>query len=85
MNFIVKKITELFSYTSKNRAAKKLLVMTDRQLTDIGLCRAKLLKGASAYPWTMSAKADVIRLDTTSVVEPATSSVGHPHSANVAA
>ncbi len=51
MKFIKETIVELLSNSSKNRAAKELLMLSDKQLQDIGLSRAKLLEGASAYPW----------------------------------
>jgi uncharacterized protein YjiS (DUF1127 family) len=61
VNVIVKKIVAFLQYGSKNRAAKELLQLSDKQLTDIGLCRGKLFQGASAYPWKLST-ADVINL-----------------------
>ncbi|MFT5420341.1 MAG: hypothetical protein ACI9D5_001085 [Candidatus Endobugula sp.] len=61
MNIIVKKIIAFLQYGSKNRAAKELLQLSDKQLIDVGLCSAKLSKGASAYPWRLST-ADVVDL-----------------------
>lgn len=51
MNYISKKIRDLIDNTSKSRAAKELLFLSDKQLADIGLSRVKLSQGASAYPW----------------------------------
>lgn len=51
MNYILKMLDNLFSTAAKNRAAKELLLLDDKQLSDVGLNREKLELGAEGYPW----------------------------------
>jgi uncharacterized protein YjiS (DUF1127 family) len=57
VNVIVRKIVEVLQYAAKNRAATELLTLSNEQLKDIGISRAKLYKGASAYPWKIETAA----------------------------
>ncbi len=53
MNFtkIKKSIKEAFMISGYSRTAIELLKLSDRQLEDIGISRALLKKGYTAYPW----------------------------------
>ena len=59
---IIDTVAGVFENSAKNRTAKELLALTDLQLKDIGLCRIKLHKGASAYPWRITQSSVVIDL-----------------------
>ncbi len=39
-----------------SRTAQELLMLSDRQLDDLGISKALLRRGASAYPWRVEAE-----------------------------
>lgn len=55
-------IVGVFEQSAKNRTAKELLSLSDKQLKDIGVCRIKLYKGASAYPWRIEETSVIVNL-----------------------
>ena len=59
MNFknVIKKINEAFLLSGYGRAAQQLLMLSDRQLDDLGISRALLQRGASGYPWRIEVQA----------------------------
>lgn len=56
-----KKLYSLLENAGLNRAARQLDLMSDRQLADIGISRAKLQYGAAAYPWRV--EDNIVELD----------------------
>jgi len=62
MNFtkIKRSLKEAFIRSGYSRTAIELLKLSDRQLDDIGVTRALLQKGHSAYPWRAEALDQVI-------------------------
>jgi len=59
MNAMVKEVTsklEVFlQESSKKRIAKKLMRLSDEQLSSLKVSRVELQKGSGAYPWTCAA------------------------------
>ena len=55
MNFITlkNKIVNAYTYYEYSRTAMELSRRSTRQLTDIGISKQLLSKGASAYPWRL--------------------------------
>jgi len=48
---VIKRINEAFMISGYSRAANELLMLSERQLADIGISRKLLKQGYSAYPW----------------------------------
>ena len=48
---IKKGLKEAFIVSGYSRTAKELSFLSDRQLADLGVSRALLKQGASAFPW----------------------------------
>lgn len=53
-NIIKNTVVNLIERAERNTQANTLLRLSDRQLEDIGLSRARLEKGAKAYPWKVT-------------------------------
>lgn len=47
------KLVGLLEVSGRRKVAKQLLMLSDAQLKDVGFCRHKLLRGSSAYPWSI--------------------------------
>lgn len=60
MNFkkIMNGINEAFLVSGYSRTAMELLQLSDKQLADLGVSRALLKCGYSAYPWRVEAQDD---------------------------
>jgi len=70
---IIKAITEAFMVSGYSRTARELRKLSDRQLSDIGVSRRLLAKGAKAYPWreekvSQEIPANVTHLKTKTVI-----------------
>lgn len=59
-NVIKNTVVNLIERIELNAMSKELLLLSDRQLDDIGLSRARLEKGAKAYPWKVEATPDIL-------------------------
>lgn len=59
-NIIKNTVTTIAEKIERNTMAKEILLLSDRQLDDIGLSRTKLEKGAKAYPWKVEATPDIL-------------------------
>ncbi len=57
---IKNRIKEAFIISGYSHTARELLKLSDRQLADIGISRALLQRGYSAYPWREEAVTQVI-------------------------
>jgi len=72
---ITKGIKEAFIVSGYSKTAKELLKLSERQLSDIGVSRELLLKGAKAYPWrdekqvSQTIPLNLTRLKTSKVIE----------------
>ncbi len=73
---IKNRIKEAFMVSGYSHTAKELLKLSERQLSDIGVSRELLVKGASAYPWrevdvrmTKSIPSNVTKFKTNKVIE----------------
>lgn len=61
---IAKKILNTFELIGRNRVRHELLMMSDRNLKDIGFSRELLEKGVSAWPWRVEIiEADVLQAE----------------------
>lgn len=72
----MKGIKEVFMVSGYSKTAKELLKLSESQLTDIGVSREQLLKGAKAYPWrdekvtpSMVIPSNVTQLKTKKIIE----------------
>ncbi|MGH1540570.1 MAG: hypothetical protein ACRBHB_09120 [Arenicella sp.] len=59
-NTIKSTIVNLIERSEHNRLAKRMLLLSDRQLQDIGLSRIKLESGAKAYPWRIETTQEIM-------------------------
>ena len=55
---IGKKLTHGMELSARRQVRQQLLHMSDRQLTDAGFSRVKLLEGVSAWPWAVESEND---------------------------
>jgi uncharacterized protein YjiS (DUF1127 family) len=58
---IAEQLASFFNKVAQNLTSKELLKMTDIRLTDIGLSRLKLERGAAGYPWKVETNAVILK------------------------
>ncbi len=57
LNAIVEKVNQVITTLRLNKTAKELYKYSDSRLSDIGISRYLLLKGAAGYPWLETPRA----------------------------
>ncbi len=59
LNAAIQKVNQIITTLRLNKTAKELYKYPDSRLSDIGISRYLLLKGAAGYPWLETPKATV--------------------------
>ena len=55
-------LKDVFITSDYTRTAKELSLLSDRQLSDLGISRELLKHGASSYPWSAEVEVEVLEI-----------------------